>query len=73
MKFDRIVLDTNIYIAFKRTLIADIFFEHGKIIYSCPQQIQEYTRVANYKKIKDRYTVKPNTDIFYDVTMSIEV
>ena len=48
MNFDRIVLDPNIYIAFKRTFIADIFFEHGKTIYSCHQQIAEYQRVARW-------------------------
>jgi hypothetical protein len=35
MKFEKIVLDTNIYIAFKRTFVADIVFEHSKTIYSC--------------------------------------
>lgn len=73
MKFDRVVLDTNIYIAYTRVFIADIFFEYGKTIYSCPQQIAEYLRVTRYKKIKEKYRIKPNTDIFYDVTIITDI
>lgn len=73
MSFDRVVLDTNIYIGFKRTFIADIFFEYGKTIYSCPQQIEEFLRVSRYKKINGRYTIKPDAQIFYDVTLIVEV
>lgn len=58
---------------FKRTFIADIFYEYGKTIYSCQQQIDEFLRVCKYKKINSVYTLKPDAQIFYDVTIITEV
>jgi predicted nucleic acid-binding protein len=73
MNFDRVVLDTNIYISTRRVFIADIFFKYGKTIYSCQQQIDEYLDVVKRKKISEKYIIKPDTQIFYDVTILTEI